>query len=500
MLMETNKIPGAYSVDQTSLPKLVVSVATAIPAFIGYTEKATDGNVSLLNKPFCITSISEFRAFFGGAPVPQFDLAKATAGEATNLDCKEKQVLLKQTSVPFTLYYQILLFYSNGGGPCYIVSIGDYKAKEISADALKAGFDTLLLEQEPTMLLCPEAVKIKDKELCYSVQKAMLSHCGEKMRNRIAILDIFDGYKNRKDPSCDVIDEFREKIGSSFLSFGAAYYPWLNTSIVEDIDLNSLKFNAQQLKTLLGEELEKYPAAQQLLMQKHIDKLGTELDMAEQNMLNAILCQNSPIFRIVLAEAKCLLNLLAPSAAMAGIYARVDNLRGVWKAPANVFVQSVHSLTVDITDREQEELTAPSSGKSVNVIRAFKGDGIRVWGARTLEGNSQDWRFINVRRTMIMLEESAKNAVRAYAFEPNEAATWAFIKKTLQDFLCDIWRRGGLVGETPDDVFIVHVGLGETMSAEDVLNGILRVRIFVAPVHPAEFMEITFQQQMQKDL
>ncbi|KAA4737492.1 phage tail sheath family protein, partial [Bacteroides fragilis] len=204
------------------------------------------------------------------------------------------------------------------------------------------------------------------------------------------------------------------------------------------------------------------------------------------------------IYTAVLKELKRVLNLLAPSAAMAGIYTMVDNTRGVWKAPANVSVNSVISPALSITSDEQEDLNVPLSGKAINAIRTFVGEGIKVWGARTLDGNSLDWRYINVRRTMIMLEESVKNASRAYVFEPNVASTWLNLKSMIQNFLTGIWKRGGLAGATPDDAFSVHVGLGDTMTPEDVLEGILRVTVLVAIVRPAEFIEITFQQQMQK--
>ena len=294
------------------------------------------------------------------------------------------------------------------------------------------------------------------------------------------------------------MNEFREKIGSSFLDFGAAYYPWVNTSIVQDRDLSFLNFDAESLKALLEEELKKQPEAKQALIKEQIDKIGTELDAIEQDTLNKTLSQISSVYNAVLKEAKRILNLLAPSAAMAGIYTMVDNTRGVWKAPANVSVNSVISPAVSITHDEQEDLNVPLSGKAVNAIRTFVGEGIKVWGARTLDGNSLDWRYINVRRTMIMLEESVKNAARAYVFDPNVAGTWINIKSMIQNFLNGIWKRGGLAGATPDDAFSVHVGLGDTMTPEDILEGILRVTVLVAIVRPAEFIEITFQQQMQK--
>jgi phage tail sheath protein FI len=176
----------------------------------------------------------------------------------------------------------------------------------------------------------------------------------------------------------------------------------------------------------------------------------------------------------------------------------VDNSKGVWKAPANVSIAAVVSPTVNISHEEQEDLNVPINGKSVNAIRFFTGEGIKVWGARTLDGNSLDWRYINVRRTMIMLEESVKNAAKAYVFEPNVAATWINMKSMISNFLNGIWKRGGLAGAVPDDAYSVSVGLGETMTSDDILEGIMRITVLVAIVHPAEFIEITFQQQMQK--
>lgn len=192
------------------------------------------------------------------------------------------------------------------------------------------------------------------------------------------------------------------------------------------------------------------------------------------------------------------LNLLPVSAAMAGVYTMVDNTKGVWKAPANVSVATAISPTVNISHEEQEDLNVPLSGKSVNAIRTFMGEGIKVWGARTLDGNSLDWRYINVRRTMIMLQESVKNAARAYVFDPNEANTWINVKSMISNFLNGIWKRGGLAGAVPDDAYSVHVGLGDTMTPEDILEGIMRITVLVSITRPAEFIEITFQQQMQK--
>ena len=183
---------------------------------------------------------------------------------------------------------------------------------------------------------------------------------------------------------------------------------------------------------------------------------------------------------------------------MAGVYTAVDGQRGVWKAPANVSLNSVTAPCVNISHDDQEDLNVTAQGKSINAIRPFVGEGVLVWGARTLDGNSLDWRYINVRRTMIMLEELIRLAAKAYVFEPNTASTWVTMRSMIENFLTGVWKQGGLAGAIPEDAFSVHVGLGETMTPVDILEGILRITVLVAISRPAEFIEITFQQQMQK--
>ena len=214
--------------------------------------------------------------------------------------------------------------------------------------------------------------------------------------------------------------------------------------------------------------------------------------------LHKILTAVCPLYKGIIESIKLKLNLLPPSAGMAGVYTMVDNSRGVWKAPANVSLNAVISPAVEITNAQQEDLNVTTAGKSINAIRTFIGEGTLVWGARTLDGNSLDWRYINVRRTMIMLEESIKLATKAYVFEPNVSSTWVTIKSMISNFLTSVWKRGGLAGATPEDAFGVFVGLGETMTPQDILDGMLKVTVLVALSRPAEFIEITFQQQMQK--
>lgn len=521
------KTPGVYIVEKNAFPSSVVEVATAVPAFIGYTEKAENKGKSLLNKPWRITSMSEFHNYFGFAPAPKFGISKAPSDPGVEADFSQHGTgyLLSQSAGDYLLYRSMLLFFQNGGGPCYVVSVGDY-GNNIEGDRLRKGIDLLIKEQEPTMVVIPETVLLAEAD-SISVQQAALAHCGGKMKNRVAILDIWGGHRDRQDPAGDCIENFRSALGINYLDYAAAYYPWLNTTIVQDKDLNFENFDISSkklLQTLLRDEVgdpTSSKSAQQLRAIDDItlwdgkpreakrkeakgegesaDEEGSAEDVyAQKEQLAKSLVAMSPLYVNIIAAMKKRLNLLPPAAALAGIYTMVDNARGVWKAPANVSLSAVVSPTVNISHDEQEDLNVTTQGKSINAIRSFIGEGTLVWGARTLDGNSLDWRYINVRRTMIMLEESIRLATKAYVFEPNDANTWVTIKSMIRNFLTGIWKRGGLAGAVPDDAFSVHVGLGETMTSEDILEGILRVTVLVAVSRPAEFIEITFQQQMQK--
>lgn len=190
-------------------------------------------------------------------------------------------------------------------------------------------------------------------------------------------------------------------------------------------------------------------------------------------------------------------NILPPSGGMAGVMTTIDNEDGVWEAPANTSIVGASSLPIRLSESQQADLNVDAiSGKSVNAIRYFNGIGILVWGARTLDGNSQDWRYISVRRTMIFLEQSCKLAAQAYVFQPNVKNTWEAVKAMIGSFLTSIWKEGGLQGASASDAFSVECGLGSTMTSDDILNGFMNVTVKVAVVRPAEFIVLTFQQQM----
>lgn len=528
------KTPGVYIVEKDAFPNSVVEVATAVPAFIGYTERADNKGTSLAGKAWRIASLSEYIEYFGGPPPARFNLAEVDAKDAGDDDIlvadpaapagPKKAYRLTQDSGAYLLFHSMQLFFQNGGGPCYIVSAGLYGA-DIASEPLVAGLDALRKEQEPTMVVVPDAMLLKGTPespgaAAIALQQAVLQHCGEVMKNRFAILDVYDGYRDRKDPAGDPVANFRDALGVNNLAFAAAYYPWLDTTIVPESALSFVNVNDKALlKTLLTADMQLDPAKAPAdpIPRKGFDekvtavasldgtwdvdgdKFKTVDDVARAQLtLHQMLAKFSPLYAKLMSTIAKRLNRLPPAAAMAGLYTSVDNGRGVWKAPANVSLNAVIAPTVSISHAEQEDLNVTTSGKSINAIRAFIGSGVLVWGARTLDGNSLDWRYVNVRRTMIMLEESLRLAMAAYVFEPNTANTWVTVKGMATNFLTGIWKRGGLAGATPQDAFSVHVGLGETMTPEDILEGRMNMTVLVALSRPAEFIEITFQQQMQK--
>ena len=173
---------------------------------------------------------------------------------------------------------------------------------------------------------------------------------------------------------------------------------------------------------------------------------------------------------------------IPPSGSVAGVYARTDNTRGVFKAPANEIVSACVGLDCNYTTGEQDILNP----KGVNLIRSFSGSGIRIWGARTISSNSL-WRYVNVRRLFLYIEESIKVSTNWVVFEPNEPLLWLRVKRTIELFLGDLWRAGALAGGSEGEAFFVDIG-ANTMSQSDIDNGRLICVIGVAPVKPAEFV------------
>ena len=173
---------------------------------------------------------------------------------------------------------------------------------------------------------------------------------------------------------------------------------------------------------------------------------------------------------------------IPPSGSIMGIYARSDNTRGVHKAPANEVVRACVGLDIPFNKGEQDILNP----KGINLIRSFPGQGIRVWGARTVSSDPS-WKYINVRRLFIFIEETIKANTSWAVFEPNDEALWTRVQRTISVFLTGMWRNGSLAGSSSDEAFFVNIGRN-TMSQDDIDNGRLVCVIGVAPVKPAEFV------------
>ncbi len=173
---------------------------------------------------------------------------------------------------------------------------------------------------------------------------------------------------------------------------------------------------------------------------------------------------------------------IPPSGHVMGICARVDNERGVHKAPANEVVRGILDVELPFTDGEQDVLNPVG----VNLIREFEGRGIRVWGARTLTSDAE-WKYVNVRRLFIYLEHSIDNGTQWVVFEPNNEALWKRVKATIEAFLFGVWKTGALMGTKPEDAYFVRCDRS-TMTQDDLDNGRLVCLIGVAPTYPAEFV------------
>jgi len=642
----TYKTPGVYVEEISKFPPSVAQVETAIPAFIGYTEKALKKGETLTNKPERITSLLEYESYFG--------LAKAettiavTVSDTVENGALERNITVAQPSTPspYLMYYSMQIYFANGGGPCYIVSVNNYDtggANTVDFNDLTDGLDLLEKEDEPTLLLFPDATNLSEVEF-YSLYQNALLQCND-MQDRFTIIDT-----HTSEDTEDAAEVLRNRIslGKDYLKYGAAYFPYLETILDFRYDAStvSVTHNSEDSQALADELAAAELAATSITaiegdstvlitavndadtllqamnagdalankpsvtgpIQAIIDALnsvissganavtaandaataasedagvaatattaGTTLDTqltngasdlptlitdltahiaainAAANGTNTQTASNASLadvanatavitpiialidpaitdainaaqavdtngildginldaveniddsaYNAIKKEINAMPITLPPSSTMAGVYARVDSDRGVWKAPANVGVNYVVKPTLKVTHDQQRDLNVHITGKSINAIRSFTGKGILVWGARTLAGNDNEWRYVPVRRFFNMVEESVERATEQFVFEPNDANTWVKIRAMIENFLVLQWRAGALAGAKPEQAFYVRVGLGETMTAEDILNGVMNVEIGMAAVRPAEFIILKFSHKMQE--
>lgn len=479
--MVYRNVPGVFIEEVKLLPPSVAGVATGIPAFIGYTQKAeTPKGESLTLKPTRILSPKDYESLFGTAD-PEDDIEVKIDQYITQ---DGTAVLGQSIEAAFTaaggpsannMYYAVQLYFANGGGPCYIVSVGETNGTILKKD-LKAGLDVLESEDEPTMIVFPEASNLASAADYFGIYNDALMQAAD-LKDRFVILDVIQTDKGINN---DINTVFRKEEGGLMvdnLKFGAAYYPYLKSTIdyyFAETDESKIKVTYSKIKPDNSKEVQE------------TFKTLTALKEGGENILYNL--SKDKIGQILIT--------LPPSPAMAGVYARVDNDRGVWKAPANVAIAGIAGPTLRVTDAEQDYMNIHNSGKSVNAIRSITGRGTVVWGARTLDSNDNEWRYIPVRRFFNFVEESVKKGTYPFVFEPNDANTWVRVRAMIENFLTLQWRAGALQGTKPEQAFYVRVGLGQTMTATDIYEGRMIVEIGMAVVRPAEFIILRFAHKM----
>jgi hypothetical protein len=546
--MSVYKTPGVYIQEIATLPPSVAEVSTAIPAFIGHTERG--------DAPARITSLLDYQERFGSIAASRYT---ATVGAATAGQPAPLTLARVTEGAPSTLFYHLSHYFMNGGGPCWIVPIG---TAGTAKERFLAGIARLEQEDEPTLILFPEAAMLLEMADYGEVAQAALLQCN-RLKDRFVVLDV---------PGGDAA-AFRDAIGTNHLSYAAAYHPALRTTIAWRTDDDSVSVQVAaadgattfarvhpaggdgltvsyagvagdrpRLRVVAGDAGQAPTFAvdgTRLDIGNVEGRTGTEIAAAWTSFSAA-----NPVGNFTLAVAgtgsaaitatsatgveltsqaeapvplaslrtsqTALYNrirdalarervTLPPSAAVAGLYASVDRDRGVWKAPANVSVAGVIGPVTRVTDEAQQDLNVDATaGKSINVLRAFAGKGTLVWGARTLAGNDNEWRYVSVRRLFITIEESTRKASAFAVFEPNDANTWLKVKGMIESYLYTLWERGALAGSKPEQAYFVNVGLGRTMTTQDVLEGRLIVEIGIAAVRPAEFVILRFMHKLQE--
>lgn len=421
--------PDVYVQEQSGLLAPELSVADTVAAFIGHTEKGPQLT------PTRIRSLREYEKLFGQAELTRFDVAVDTLSGGT-----AGYTLSSSPRLTYLMYHSIQLYFANGGSECQVVSVGSY-SDAIEIGRLSAGLNKLETVQVD-LLLSTDAAQLPAQQY-YRFCTAMLAQCNAA-KDRFAVIDLQD---------TDTIPGFRNGIGNSNLEYGAAYTPYLISTLPFRYDDSSVEIAIDGgAAVTLADTSE----------DRHIHNTRKLLD--KQTVT------------------------LPPSSAVAGIYAQVDHRGGVWKSPANLPLAAVVRPKIKYSAEEQGPLNVDAAtGKSINVIRTFGNKGTLLWGARTLDGNNDDWRYIAVRRLFIRIERDLKLIASTAITQANNSRTWARIKTVIESYLDQLWQNGALSGTKAADAYFTQVGQDETMTAQD-----LSIKVGVAVFRPAEFITVTF--------
>lgn len=492
--------PGVYVEEIPSFPPGIVEIQSAVPVFIGLTAQTTINGQILSFQPVLVENLQQFQTIFGGPP-PLSIASSAFASSsgstifADSLLTLNGQVTLS-TYLPALLFHSMELYFANGGGPCYVSTIGTYGTK-LSKDLFTQAIDALTQYPDPTLIVMPDAVLLSQDDFFVVMTHALNfvsgsipAAPGEKYRFVIMDLQEYGAPQNPKfsytTPTPPYYQAFRDNIGSNNLAFGAAYTPYIKADVNPTVYCSDVLAAFKAWQKASKSSLTLTPPGK-------VVAPTTPGSRTDELSLRALW----PNYKSIAEAIESQPVLLPPSGAIAGIYFATDAARGEWKAPANVTIANATDVAYLIDEYTNGVLNVDATaGRSINAIRSFKGYGITVWGARTLAGNDTDWRYVPVRRTASIIEQSIKISLRWAVFEPNDDHLWVRVKGAITTFLTERWKEGSLQGSTPDKAFTVNVGLGSTMTAQDLLDGKLIVTVGIALVHPAEFVILRFNQQL----
>jgi uncharacterized protein len=470
--------PGVYVKEVSSLPKVAVALPSSMPVFLGHTQN--DPTV-----PVKISNMEDYERLLGGPGIIT----------QLNLEGQSSQNFAYFLPKNF-FYFSLSLYFANGGGPCWVASVGK-DVVALDPQRITNALNALEMIEEISLVLFPELpsvlagwqVEVPDNTKRQTIVRAIIAHCA-KCGDRFALFDVFMRPRSAGLFQMPVNDTeaFREQVGTQNLSHAAAYYPQIEYALPIPDHAIELVPRSPNESVLANKTLAK---ALELASQPTED--GAKI-------AGLLLPALSKIRKTI---ATYLRPYIGGSPAVAAIIGNVDAQRGVWKAPANVAIVGASSAIKIWWGYQNDTLadTMPGksiNGKDINELKAKAEGGVIVWGARTLAGADLDYRYIPVKRLMMMVAKSLKAATQFAVFEPNTADTWLKISTMCENFLHDLWRDGALMGGKPEEAYKVSVGLGKSMTADDMLNGIMRVQISLAPVRPAEFIELQFMHTVQK--
>ncbi|WJD90518.1 phage tail sheath C-terminal domain-containing protein (plasmid) [Serratia marcescens] len=514
-------VPGVYVTETNGLSLSIQQGETAVPVFVGVFNAKNQKETPAANAPLTCVRVDSWLDF-----THNFD-----PSDRITIDLTQSSPHVQDER--FMGSNSVRLYFENGGGPCYVLPVRHNNKKVDVSPAHIALIGPAIAQCPDITLLCwCEYEGSKADQNVYTALGALLGANATPGGNpgRFLLTDAWptgssDAPAEWTFTTPDVADKTQV----------ASYFPALLTGYARNYsDYLSRPdwLGYEHLVTVkcTEEQADKLNKEQQELVNQALvtlDALRAASLKTSNKQTQAVLKLVEQAFAGTLPSVPV---VLRASVAMAGVYARVDRERGVWKAPANVGVAGVTALVVQgesksvsprgggsssggdeskktattiantpwhnpVPVRIDDALNTKLIDKHINAIRVFRGQGVMVWGARTQEDNDL-WRYIPVRRLFNTLERDARTALQAAVFEPNSPLTWEQVRGGLDHYLNALWRKGALQGETPEQAYYVQIGLGATMTQDDINQGRMIVRIGVAAVRPAEFIVLQLTQNV----